>query len=69
MAKQIRATDQLNIELSCISAALNIAKRMAGDLPPSEQRDGILKILEAADQAHDNARDQMLAISQHANAI
>jgi hypothetical protein len=63
MAKQLSATDALNVELSKIAAAISVAK------PFAEKNGSLERALEQASRSCDAAFDQLRAIKQHAREI
>jgi len=63
MTKQKRATDILNVELSRISAAVDIAKSLV------ERNGAADKALDEATKGCDEAFEQMRAIANYASMI
>jgi hypothetical protein len=67
--KEQRMTEALSLELSKIATCLSLGKHFIGELPESEQKQRLLRILAEIDSACDRAVDLKNSIQKAAGTI
>jgi hypothetical protein len=67
--KRERATAELSVELSRISAALTVMREVLKDLPDGEAKKQLTSLCDQARRGHETAYDHLQTIALHASMI